>query len=234
MRRKAGSKRPTRHPIGKGMTAYGIIITQQRVGNKKAGRGRMMMYKDRRLKVKIIRSKKLNEDSKREEEVIIPRQVDTREVDVDFSTSEKGQRMDNVAGRRRRGEVNSNDKRKTNNKINKRSRWWRQKGNNIACREAKGRRTKGVKNQRSKIQKRWRKETERNLRKNKAGKVGRIEMETKRWLRSETKGEYKARGEREDKGKRKMEEYAKKEVLTVEEDLEDNVEMFDSDSEDRK
>lgn len=59
-------------------------------------------------------------------------------------------------------------------------------------------------------------------------------MVMKRWLRSETEDEYKTREGREDKGKMKMEEDARKEVLTVQDDSEDNIELYDYDRKDRK
>lgn len=92
---------------------------------------------------------------------------------------------------------------------------------------------KGIRNRRSRAQRR-RRETKRNLRKERVIEAGRTSMATKRWLRSENEEEYKTRGGWEDKQKRKLEDGIRKEVLTVQEDSEDNIELFNSDREDRK
>lgn len=58
-----------------------------------------------------------------------------------------------------------------------------------------------------------------------------IRMASRRWLRSDVEGGNRVRGDREEKGKGIMEEATEKEILTVQDDSEEDVEMFDSDGE---
>lgn len=56
-------------------------------------------------------------------------------------------------------------------------------------------------------------------------------MASRRWTRSNADGGNQGRGDQEETGKGIMEEDTEKEILSVHDDSEDDVEMFDSDGE---
>lgn len=56
-------------------------------------------------------------------------------------------------------------------------------------------------------------------------------MASRGWMRSNAEGGNQVQGEREEKGKGIMEDAIEKEILSVHDDSEDDVEMFDSDGE---